>query len=149
MKDQSLCRHNRFNARGYEVVEKFPRPFIVRESIRIIMAHPFIGIGTGSLPEFTREKGSAVAHPHNNFLYMGVSFGIAGFISCFWLFWNMFVRSWRFRETPVGYFVFSTCLVLFLGGMFDTQILNTGTLLLLSITYGFLHQLDGASKGNI
>ncbi|MCP4720937.1 MAG: O-antigen ligase family protein, partial [Desulfobacteraceae bacterium] len=130
-------------------IKSMPRPYIIKQAIDIMKQHPLIGIGTGSLTEPTRANGHEVAHPHNNFLYMGVSFGMIGFISCFWLFWNMFARSWRFRETPVGYFVFSTCLVLFLGGMFDTQILNTGTLLLLSITYGFLHQLDGASKGNI
>ncbi len=132
-----------------EDIKSMPRPYIIKQAIDILKQHPLIGIGTGSLTESTRAKGHEVAHPHNNFLYMGVSFGIIGIFSCFWLFWNMFARSWRFRETPVGYFVFSTCLVLFLGGMFDTQILNTGTLLLLSITYGFLHQLDGASKGNI
>ena len=144
-----MVKENQEKIMAGVMIKEMPRFFITGQALDLIKKYPFIGIGTGSLPEFTREKGSAVAHPHNNFLYMGVSFGIAGIIACFWLFWNMFARSWRFRETPVGYFVFSTCLVLFLGGMFDTQILNTGTLLLLSITYGFLHQLDGASKGNI
>lgn len=132
-----------------EDVKDFPRFYMAREALNIIKQHPVIGIGTGSLAEATRTKGHEVSHPHNNLLYMGASFGIVGVISCLWLFWNMFIRSWRCRKTPLGYFVFSTCLVLFLGGLFDTQILNTGTLLMLSMTYGFLHHLDGGKEGSV
>ena len=105
------------------------------------MAHPFMGIGTGSITEPTKARGHLVTHPHNNFLYMGASYGILGIAACFWLFWKMFKTSWRLRNTALGYFVFSACIVLFLGGMFDTQILNTGTLLFLSLTYGLLNHL--------
>lgn len=136
-------KENREKALRGEDIETMPRFYILKEALIVIKQHPFMGIGTGSLTEITRPKGHELAHPHNNFLYMGVSFGIIGIISGCWLFWNMFIRSWRSRETPLGYFVFSTCLVLFLGGMFDTQILNTGTLLMLSMTYGFLHHLPG------
>ena len=68
---------------------------MIRESIRIIKAHPFIGIGTGSLVEVTKEKGYQASHPHNNFLYMGTSYGIFGIAACFWLFWKMFKISCR------------------------------------------------------
>lgn len=122
-----------------EYIKEEPRIFIVRESVRHFMAHPFIGIGTGSLVEPTRAKGHPVTHPHNNVLYMGTSFGIFGMAACFWLFWKMFKISWQSRETVLGYFIFSTCIVLFIGGMFDTLILNTGTLLLLSLTYGLMN----------
>ena len=125
-----------------EYVVELSRFFMVRESVRIIMAHPFMGIGTGSITEATKAKGHLVTHPHNNFLYMGASFGIFGIAACFWLFWKMFKISWRLRETALGYFVFSSCIVLFLGGMFDTQILNTGTLLFLSLAYGLLNHLQ-------
>lgn len=124
-----------------EYIEEEPRPYIIRESVRNFMAHPFIGIGTGSLTEPTKAKGPPVIHPHNNFLYMGVSYGIFGIAVCFWLFWKMFKISWYSRETALGYFVFSTCIVLFLGGMFDTTILNTGTLLFLSLSYGLMNHL--------
>jgi O-antigen ligase len=129
-------------------IELIPRAFILSQTLQVMKKNFLVGIGTGSLTEPTKVNGYAVAHPHNNFLYMGVSFGIIGIFSCAWLFWNLFVRSWRARKTPLGYFVFSTGLVLFLGGMFDTQILNTGTLLMLTITYGFLHHLDGERKEN-
>jgi len=127
---------------GEGVILNAPRFFIVRESVRIFMAHPVMGIGTGSMTEPTRAKGLEVCHPHNNVLYMGTSFGVFGIAACLWLFWKMFTLSWRSRKTALGYFVFSTCSVLFLGGMFDTQILNTGTLLLLSLTYGLMNHLN-------
>jgi len=121
--------------------EHFPRFFIIPIAIETIMAHPFIGIGTGSFTEPTRAKGQAVSHPHNNFLHMGTSYGIIGIAACCWLFWEMFKRSWQSRNTALGFFIFSSCSVLFLSGMFDTQILNTGTLLFLSLTYGLLNHL--------
>lgn len=121
---------------------EFQRSFMFQEAVKIIIAHPFIGIGTGSLTEPTKAKGTLISHPHNNILYMGVSYGIFGIAACLWLFWKMFKMSWRSRETALGYFIFSTCMVLFLGGMFDTQILNTGTLLFLSLTYGMMNHLS-------
>jgi O-antigen ligase len=120
---------------------EFQRSFMFQEAVKIIIAHPFIGIGTGSLTEPTKAKGTLISHPHNNILYMGTSFGIFGIAACFWLFWKMFALSCRSRDTALGYFIFSTCIVLFLGGMLDTQILNTGTLLFLSLTYGMLNHL--------
>lgn len=124
-----------------EDVKDFPRFFIIREAVTNFIAHPFVGIGTGSLTEPTKAKGHAVAHPHNNVLYMGVSFGFFGVAACFWFFWKMFKTSWDYRKSALGYFICSTCIVLFLGGMFDTQILNTGTLLFLSMSYGMLNNL--------
>jgi len=121
---------------------EFQRSFMFQEAAKIIIAHPIIGIGTGSLTEPTKAKGMLISHPHNNILYMGVSYGVFGIAACLWLFWKMFKMSWPLRETGLGYFVFSTCLVLFLGGMFDTQILNTGTLLFLTMTYGMMNHLN-------
>ncbi|MFH2093538.1 MAG: O-antigen ligase family protein, partial [Pseudomonadota bacterium] len=115
-----------------EDIDIIERPFIIRETIRSIQAHPLMGTGTGSLSVPTMAKGHRVDHAHNNLLYMWSSFGILGLVSCFWLFWKMFALSWKSRDTAMGYFVFSTCSVLFLGGMFDTMILNTGTLLFLT-----------------
>ena len=91
-----------------EPVKEMPRFFMVRETLDVMKKYPLMGVGTGSLPEITRAHGHTLEHPHNNFLYMGVSFGIVGIVSCFWLFWNLFARSWRVLKTPVGYFVFST-----------------------------------------
>ncbi|MCP4024146.1 MAG: O-antigen ligase family protein [Desulfobacteraceae bacterium] len=128
-------------AQGVDV-EEFPRFFIIRSAVEQLIAHPFIGIGTGSLAHPTRLEGHEVAHPHNNILYMGVSFGLFGILACLWLFWTLFIRSWKHRATPLGYFIMSICLVLFFGGVFDTHILNTGTLLLLAMGYGLLNCLE-------
>ncbi|NOX33371.1 MAG: O-antigen ligase family protein [Deltaproteobacteria bacterium] len=124
-----------------EDVKDFPRFFMVHEAVRIMIGHPIIGIGTGSLTEPSKAAGHLFPHPHNNFLYMGASYGIFGIAACFWLFWKMFRLSWNLRKTALGYFVFSTCIVLFIGGMFDTQILNTGTLLFLTLTYGLMNHM--------
>ncbi len=125
---------------GQEGTE-LPRFFIISRSIKLFLGHPLIGIGTGSLKYYTEKEIRVVSHPHNNILYMGVSFGIFGVFVCVWLFWNMFKISWRVKRTPLGFFIFSVCIVIFLGGIFDTQILNTGTLLMLTMTYGLLNHI--------
>ncbi|MCF6247895.1 MAG: O-antigen ligase family protein [Desulfobacula sp.] len=120
----------------------FIRPFMYHSALKLIFQNPILGVGTGSLKYYTERKGHAVDHPHNNILYMGVSFGIVGIISCLWLFWTMLKISWVNRGSPAGYFVFSICIVIFLGGVFDTLIINSGTSLLLPMGYGLLNHLD-------
>ncbi len=127
-----------------EYATDFPRVYIYGQAVKVLKDHPLTGIGTGSLPVLTKQSGHEVIHPHNNLLYMGTSFGVIGILVCLWLFWEMLKRSWQFRQGKTGYFVFSVTLVLFLGGLFDTQILNTCTLLLLTLTYGFLNHLKPA-----
>ncbi|MCG8639759.1 MAG: O-antigen ligase family protein [Desulfobacterales bacterium] len=126
--------------------EDFIRFYITTETLKLIKEHPILGIGTGSLTEPTKAKGHLVTHPHNNILYMWVSFGIAGLAACLWLFWTMLKLSWKSRESAVGFFVLSSCIVMFMGGMFDTSILNTGTLLFLTLSYGLLHHLPNTDK---
>lgn len=136
-----LLGHHKEKILSGEHVPDFPRFFIYKESFNIIKNSPLVGIGTGSMTEYTQPKGLKVDHPHNNFLHMWTSYGLIGLLSCFWLFWSMFALSWARRDTALGYFVFSSCIVLFLGGFFDSQILNTGTLLFLSLVYGGLHHV--------
>jgi O-antigen ligase len=132
---------NKHKAMKGENIEEMPRFFIFKQTMDAVKQSPVFGTGTGSLREISRPNGPAVTHPHNNILYMWVSFGVPGILACLWLFWTMFHISWAQRHTPLGYFVLSTCLVMFLGGMFDTQLLNTGTLLFFSLSYGFLGSL--------
>jgi hypothetical protein len=73
---------------------------------------------------------------------MAVSFGVFGVFSILWLFWTMLKISWKNRGSPTGYLVFSICIVIFLGGIFDTLIINSGTSLLLPLGYGLLNHLD-------
>ncbi|HCY86044.1 MAG TPA: hypothetical protein DHV36_12985 [Desulfobacteraceae bacterium] len=114
-----------------------PRFFIFSQAALALKQHPVMGIGTGSFLEFTRANGvKKLAHPHNNLIYMWVSFGIAGLGCILWLFGRLFYTAWKSRKTPLGYFVLTSSLVLFATGLFDTQFLNTNTLLLLTIIYG-------------
>ncbi|MBU1196131.1 MAG: hypothetical protein KKE62_00710 [Proteobacteria bacterium] len=120
----------------------FPRPFMFHQTFKMIAQSPIIGIGTGSLKYYTQETGHVVNHPHNSMLYMQVSFGILGTLSFFWLFGTMFWISYKNKDTPSGFFAFSICMVIFLGGFFDTLIINAGTSLLLPMGYGILNHLD-------
>lgn len=120
----------------------FPRPFMFHQTFKMIAKNPIIGIGTGSLKYYTQKTGHVVNHPHNSMLYMEVSFGLLGLASFFWLFGTMFLMSYRKKDDPIGYLVFSICIVIFLGGFFDTLIINSGTSLLLPMGYGLLNHLE-------
>ncbi len=120
----------------------FDRPFMFHSAAKLFMDNPLMGIGTGSFWYYTSEKGYPSSHPHNSLLYMAVSYGIVGLIAILWLFIEMFKRGVKNREQPLGYLVLSICLTLFLGGFLNTPILNTGTLLLLSMGYGFAKHLE-------
>lgn len=120
---------------------EFPRPFIYNQTLKLISQNPVWGIGTGSLRYYTRSFVTAVNHPHNNILYMTVSFGVLGLVAVLWLFGTMFVIAWKKRSSPIGYLVLSICSVIFLGGIFDTLIINAGTCLLLPMGYGMLNHL--------
>lgn len=144
-----LLRQNKEAILSGEHVGYFPRFFIYKQSFKIIKDSPLIGIGTGSMPVYTKLKGPEFEHPHNNFLHMWISSGLLGLLSCWWLFWKMFAISNSNRNPASGFFVLSSCIVLFLGGFFDTQILNTGTLLFLTLSYGLLHHIaQGATVHN-
>lgn len=121
---------------------KFPRPFMFHTAVKLLIENPILGIGTGSLKSYTEKTGYPLTHPHNSILYMGVSFGIVGIVCCLWLFGKMVSISWANRGSPLGYFVFSICVVIFLGGFFDTLILNSGTSLLLPMGYGLLNHIE-------
>ena len=129
-------------------MKKLPRFYIYDSAVRMIMEHPFTGVGTGGLKHYTASKGHAVVHPHNNLLYMGVSFGITGIALCLWLFWNMLKTSWKYRDTQTGCFIMAIGLVIFIAGMFDTLIINSGTSILFCLGYGLLHQLGKEEHAN-
>jgi O-antigen ligase len=106
-----------------------------------IKKHPFAGLGSvgfyhawetrkmdPSLPSFD--------HPHNSFLYMMVSFGIAGLITLCWLFLSMLKNGWRHIDTPLGFSLFSFTLVLIIGSITDTQILPFPTATALALFAG-------------
>ncbi len=140
-KTDKLFREKNVIIKG-EFHPNFDRPFMFHSAVKLFIANPLTGIGTGSFRHYTREKGHPSAHPHNSLLYMAVSFGIVGLIAILWFFYEMFKRGVKNRDHPLGYLVLSICLTVFLGGFLNTPILNTGTLLLLSMGYGLANRLE-------
>jgi len=82
-----------------------------------------------------------IAHPHNNILHMAANHGVIGILFFFWLFAEIIKNGWKQRGSLVGHVVLSTALVLLLNGLFNTTILDAGTLLLLSLVTGLQRAL--------
>jgi O-antigen ligase len=78
----------------------------------------------------------AIAHPHNNFLYMAVSFGVTGLMVFVWFLWVTIASGWRYRHTVAGYMLLCVVGVMVTTGLFNSQILDVGTAFLLSLTVG-------------
>ena len=121
------------------------RLFLWRGAIRIFSEHPIVGVGTGGYPVVMHQNGNPdwpfPAHPHNNFLYVAVSFGLVGIFALTWFFGEMFKNGWEERQTHSGYFIFSTALVIFISGIFNTQIIDSSTAFLLSVAVGLQNGL--------
>lgn len=110
-------------------------------ALKIIKNHPLIGVGTGGYQTVLKAMDSdstapMIAHPHNNFLYMAVSFGAVGVIVFLWFLVVTIGNGWRRRHTPQGYMLLSVILVMVASGLFNTQILDVGTAFLISLSVG-------------
>jgi O-antigen ligase len=109
-------------------------------AIPIFLDNPLIGVGTGGYQAEMMRRGKPgdpdMAHPHNNLLHMAVSYGIIGIIAYLWLFAETIRNAWEQRETPVGFFVLSSAVVIFVSGLFNTTVLDVGTLFLLAVAVG-------------
>ena len=109
-------------------------------AVQIFLDNPIFGVGTGGYATALWERGKpewpAIAHPHSNLFYMAVSFGLIGIFALVWFFWEMIKNAWEERNTPLGYFVLSTALVIVVSGLVDTQIMDSSTALLLSLATG-------------
>ena len=114
--------------------------YMWRGAIEIFLENPILGVGTGGYPIVLHERGKPdwpyVAHPHNNFLYMAVSFGLIGIFALCWFFWEMIRNAWEERQSPLGFFVLSTALVILVTGMVTTPIVDSATAFLLSLATG-------------
>ena len=109
-------------------------------AFQIFLENPILGVGTGGYPVVVKEKGNpddpVISHPHSSILYMAVSYGLIGVAVFIWLFWEILRNALRERDTPLGYFILCTALVLLINGLFNTTILDAGTVLLLSLAVG-------------
>ena len=109
-------------------------------AVEIFLENPILGIGTGGYPTVLKERRNpsdpVIADPHNNLLYMAVSFGIVGILVFVWFFWELLRNAIKQRDTIPGYFILCTALVLLVNGLLNTTILDAGPLFLLSVAVG-------------
>ena len=151
----SAIKQHFSNSEVFVSGEKYSGPldriYMWRWAIHLFMQHPFLGVGTGGYYEAILSSGGdmGIAHPHNNVLYVAVSFGILGLIIFGWFFWILIRQSWRNRASPVGYFILSSVLVILVGGLVDTHILDAGGAFLLAVTTGLLSFLPKDNKVKI
>jgi len=120
--------------------QRIDRIYMWRWAIELFLEHPFRGVGTGGFYQslLAGGGGRGMAHPHNNFLHMAVSYGILGVFALAWLFWVLLKTGWRNRGHPVGFFILSGALVVFVGGLVDTHVLDAGSAFLLAIVTGLV-----------
>ena len=137
-----------FNAKeAYVTGEQYYAPldriYMWHWAISLFKKHPFLGVGTGGYYKAILLSGGdmGIAHPHNNILYIAVSFGLLGLSIYAWFFWIMLKSAWKHKRNPVGFFVLSSTLVILVGGLVDTHILDAGGAFLLAVTTGLVSML--------
>jgi len=130
-------------ASGKRYSKHLDRIYMWRWALDLFKKHPFIGVGTGGYKQAILENGGdqGIDHPHNNILYVASSFGILGLIVYGWLFWILLINGWRNRQNHVGFFIFASSLVILVGGLTDTHILDAGGASLLALTTGMVSAL--------
>lgn len=125
---------------GKVYTDKQDRFFMWYQAVHIFLENPLIGVGTGGYQTEVQRRVSpdvpTIAHPHNDFLYMAVSYGVIGIVAFFWLFGEIIKNAWRYREVVTGYFVFVSALVILVSGLFNGQTIDAGMALLLSLIVG-------------
>jgi len=136
---------------GKEYTVQQDRFYMWHIAVQIFLENPIIGVGTGGYSAVVKERGKAddptIAHPHSNILYMAVSYGVIGLLAFVWFFGELFRNALRQRETALGHFILCAALVLFINGLFNTTILDAGTLLLLSPVVGLQRSLSDFREG--
>lgn len=136
---------NEDHAWGKEYTEHQDRFYMWHGAVNIFLEHPLFGVGTGGYATVLKKKGNPewpfIAHPHNNFLHMAVSYGVIGIFALCWFFWEIIRNSWDERHSPLGYFILSTALVIFVSGLVDTHILDSGPAFLLALATGLQNGL--------
>ncbi len=105
---------------------------------QMILKNPVAGVGTGGFNQAMRQAGAEVGvdHPHSNLLHVAVSYGAVGLVAFFWFFFVLLRLGWYNRGRPVGFFILSGGLVIFIGGGLNTHILDAGPAFLLAVLSG-------------
>jgi len=130
-------------ATGKQYSEYMDRIYMWRWAVFIFSKHPFLGAGTGGYNQAVIDAGGdhGVDQPHNNVLYVASSFGLLGLFIYGWFFWVVLSSGWRHRQNAIGFFILSSSLVILVGGLTDTHILDAGGASLLALTTGMTSAL--------
>ncbi len=126
------------------------RIYMWRWAIDLFLDRPVFGVGTGGYYKTILSEGGdeGIAHPHNNMLYVAVSWGIIGILIYTWFFWVLLKAGWQHRDHIFGFFVLSACLVILVGGMANTHLLDSGGAFLLALTTGLASALPRGRPEN-
>jgi len=120
---------------------------------RIYKEHPLRGVGTGAYQDHMKEyrlKGllpdrdvqEDPVQPHSSLLYMLVSFGPLGVVALLWLYAVLLKEGWQRRHALAGYAVLCYTLVMLIGGLTDSQLLELRTGILFAVVTGLSIQGD-------
>lgn len=141
---------NNHDSWGRHYSDRLDRIYMWRWAITLFSKNPLLGVGTGGYRQAIISAGgdARVDHPHNNFLYVAVSFGLVGLLLFGWLFWVLLKSGWTSRSEPIGFFVMASTLVFLVGGFTDTHILDSGGAFLLALTAGLQTALNKESRGD-
>ncbi|RJR38273.1 MAG: LPS export ABC transporter permease LptF [Desulfobacteraceae bacterium] len=133
---------------GKQYSERLDRLYMWRWALTVISEHPLLGVGAGGYRKAVLSAGGEVGvdHPHNNFLHVGSSYGIGGLFLLGWLFWILLKTGWVNRNEPIGFLVLASSLVLLVGGLTDTHVLDSGGAFLFALTTG-LQTAAGKENG--
>jgi O-antigen ligase len=136
---------------GREYTENQDRFFMWYNALQIIVENPILGVGTGGYPTVVKKRAKVddplVAHPHNNLLHMVVSHGLFGAAAFLWFFVEVLRNASSQRDKALGHLILCTALVILVNGLFNTTILDAGTLLLLSPVVGLQRGLPKFAQG--
>lgn len=131
---------------GKTYTKDLDRIYMWRWAVDLFLENPLLGVGTGGYRASMLAAGGEVgaAHPHNNLLHMAVSYGVFGIAAFLWLFYALLRTGWRHRQCAVGFFTLSSTLVLLVGGMTETHILDAGGAFLFAVTAGLQTTLSSS-----
>ncbi|MBI4656308.1 MAG: O-antigen ligase family protein [Elusimicrobia bacterium] len=127
------------------------RFYMWQAALKIFLENPIFGAGTGAyMTEMAKQKTDknlpeVFRHPHNSFLYMAVNHGIIGLSALLWMFAFLLKKAWKFRNSLLGFSICSATLILTIGSLTDTQIIQVQWGMLLAVFTGFSGGLDNAN----
>jgi len=119
-------------------------------AIKIFLENPIIGVGTGGYQSAMKKYNSSLlspdfqgfSQPHNSFLHMAVNFGTVGIISLCWIFFVFLKAGWEHKNNLIGFSILSFGIVVLIGSLTDTQILQVHTGILFAFFTGLQKALD-------